>query len=148
MVWSFPDLSERMKPSCPHIRHRKAFFYKNTHLSFTRHPGIAFRPKKNLLPPNSAIRLHSGSLAVIYNPVGFNDDRSKTVWPDQRCPVAFAISDDGGKTWPFRRIVEILIVRDLHHRNIAAVPGRIRKTDPVAKHPSAAGQHLNQDLAL
>ena len=68
-------------------------------------------PKPTCLRNNnssiSAIRLHSGSLAVIYNPVGFNDDRSKTVWPDQRCPVAFAISDDGGKTWPFRRIVEM-----------------------------------------
>ncbi|MEH2930916.1 sialidase family protein [Candidatus Ventrimonas sp. KK005] len=45
-------------------------------------------------------------MAVIYNPVKYNADTTKTVWPDQRCPIAFAISDDGGKTWPYKRIVE------------------------------------------
>jgi len=48
----------------------------------------------------------SGALAIIYNDVSFNEDGSRTVWPDQRCPVAMAISEDGGKTWPWRRIVE------------------------------------------
>ena len=54
----------------------------------------------------SAIKLQSGALAIIYNDVSFNEDGSRTVWPDQRCPVAMAISEDGGKTWPWRRIVE------------------------------------------
>lgn len=67
-------------------------------------------PEPTCLPNNnssiSAIKLQSGGLAVIYNPVKFNEDRSKTVWPDQRCPITFAISDDGGKTWPYMRIIE------------------------------------------
>ena len=54
----------------------------------------------------SAIKLKSGALAIIYNDVSFNEDGSRTVWPDQRCPVAMAISEDGGKTWPWRRIAE------------------------------------------
>lgn len=54
----------------------------------------------------SAIKLQSGALAIIYNDVSFNEDGSRTVWPDQRCPVAMALSEDGGKTWPWRRIVE------------------------------------------
>ena len=33
-------------------------------------------------------------------------DSERTVWPDQRCPVVLAISEDGGKTWPWRRIIE------------------------------------------
>ncbi|HWT75112.1 MAG TPA: sialidase family protein [Mobilitalea sp.] len=54
----------------------------------------------------SAIKLQSGAIALAYNPVAFNEDTSKTVWPDQRCPVTLAISEDGGMNWPYRRIVE------------------------------------------
>ena len=54
----------------------------------------------------SAIRLQSGAIGLVYNDVAFNDDTSRTVWPDQRCPVTLAISEDGGVTWPYRRIVE------------------------------------------
>lgn len=68
-------------------------------------------PVPTCLPNNnssiSSIKLQSGSLALIYNPVKFNDDTAKTVWPNQRCPVTFAISDDGGKTWPYKRIIEL-----------------------------------------
>lgn len=67
-------------------------------------------PVRTELPNNnssiSAIKLQSGALAVVYNPVSFNDDVTKTVWPAQRCPVAIAISEDGGVTWPWGRIVE------------------------------------------
>lgn len=54
----------------------------------------------------SAVKLDSGSIALIYNDVSFNDDPSQTVWPHQRCPVTIAISEDAGATWPFRRIIE------------------------------------------
>lgn len=67
-------------------------------------------PERTELPNNnssiSAIRLQSGDLALIYNPVRFNDDVTKTVWPAQRCPVTIAISEDEGVTWPYRRVVE------------------------------------------
>ncbi|NLO85651.1 MAG: exo-alpha-sialidase [Clostridiales bacterium] len=57
----------------------------------------------------SAVKLQSGGIAMIYNDVSFSEEPSGKVaiWPDQRCPVTLAISDDGGKTWPYRRIVEI-----------------------------------------
>lgn len=55
----------------------------------------------------SAIKLQSGGIALIYNDVSFNDDTARTVWPDQRCPVTLAISEDNGITWPYRRVVEL-----------------------------------------
>ena len=67
-------------------------------------------PVRTELPNNnssiSAIKLQSGALAVIYNPVKMNDDVNTTVWPRLRCPVAIAISDDNGRTWPYIRLVE------------------------------------------
>ena len=54
----------------------------------------------------TAIRLQSGAVCVVYNDVAFNDEPERTVWPDQRCPVVLAISEDGGKSWPWRRIIE------------------------------------------
>ena len=55
----------------------------------------------------SAIRLQSGRIALAYNPVRFNDDPTKTVWPAVRCPLAVAVSADGGRTWPWKRYLEI-----------------------------------------
>lgn len=56
----------------------------------------------------SAIRLQSGAIAVIYNDLAFSEEPSAAVavWPNQRCPVTIAISEDGGYTWPWRRIIE------------------------------------------
>ncbi|WFR58326.1 exo-alpha-sialidase [Anaerocolumna sp. AGMB13025] len=68
-------------------------------------------PIRTELPNNnssiSAIKLKSGAIGLVYNPVSFNEDMTKTVWPEQRCPVTLAISEDGGMTWPYRRIVEL-----------------------------------------
>lgn len=55
----------------------------------------------------SAIKLQSGAIGLVFNPVAFNADTKKTVWPDQRCPVTLAISEDGGVTWPYQRIIEL-----------------------------------------
>lgn len=67
-------------------------------------------PEATELPNNnssiSAIRLESGDIAIVLNPVGYSYDSSQTWWPDQRCPVEVAISADEGRTWPWRRIVE------------------------------------------
>jgi len=56
----------------------------------------------------SAVKLPSGAIGLIYNDVAFSDEPGGPValWPDQRCPVTFAISEDGGHTWPYRRIIE------------------------------------------
>lgn len=67
-------------------------------------------PVRTSLPNNnssiSVIRLKNGHLAAAFNPVHFNNDPEKTVWPAVRCPVAFAVSEDGGETWPYERIAE------------------------------------------
>ena len=67
-------------------------------------------PEKTELANNnssiSAIRLASGDVAVVCNPVGYSHDSSKTYWPAQRCPVEIAISTDQGITWDYRRIIE------------------------------------------
>lgn len=68
-------------------------------------------PVSTGLPNNnssiSAIKLANGAIAMAYNHVSFNEDTNKTVWPDQRCPVTLAVSEDGGVTWPYRRIIEL-----------------------------------------
>ncbi|WP_219218134.1 exo-alpha-sialidase [Paenibacillus sp. S150] len=67
-------------------------------------------PVRTELPNNnssiSAIKLASGKLAIIYNDLRFNDKPDITVWPFERCPVTVAISEDEGRTWPYRRHVE------------------------------------------
>ena len=67
-------------------------------------------PIRTELPNNnsgiSAIKLKDSSIAIVYNPISFNDKTDKTVWPFQRSPVQVAISKDNGKTWPYRRTVE------------------------------------------
>lgn len=82
------------------IRNKFNLFFCKTFFIFL------ITPLRNNNASISAIKLQSGALAIIYNDVSFNEDGSRTVWPDQRCPVAMAISEDGGKTWPWRRIVE------------------------------------------
>ena len=56
----------------------------------------------------SAIRLQSGAIGLIYNDVAFSEEPSapQALWPSQRCPVTVALSEDGGHTWPWRRIIE------------------------------------------
>ncbi|WP_130860412.1 sialidase family protein [Gracilibacillus phocaeensis] len=68
-------------------------------------------PIRTELPNNnssiSAIKLQSGNLALIYNHLRFNDLQDITVWPFERCPVTVAISEDNGRSWPYRRHIEI-----------------------------------------
>lgn len=84
----------------------------NIYIAFSEDYGDSWtKPERTVLPNNnssiSAIRLQSGALAVVYNPVRANEDPSVTVWPHLRCPVAVAISEDNGKTWPYIRLVEM-----------------------------------------
>lgn len=69
-------------------------------------------PVATPLPNNnssiSATKLASGRIAVAYNPMsapaGAKDGAN---WPGLRCPVAVALSEDGGKTFPLIRHVEL-----------------------------------------
>lgn len=55
----------------------------------------------------SAIRLKSGRVALACNPTCTPDPQpGKAAWPGLRCPVAVALSEDGGKTFPMIRWME------------------------------------------
>ena len=65
-------------------------------------------PKPTPLPNNnssiSAIKLQSGRVAIAYNPTCTPDPQpGKAAWPGLRCPVAVALSEDGGLTFPIIR---------------------------------------------
>ena len=64
-----------------------------------------------VLPNNnssiSALRLKSGRIAIAYNPTRtLNPVQGVAAWPGLRCPVAVALSEDEGKTWPMIRLME------------------------------------------
>ncbi len=68
-------------------------------------------PMPTSLPNNnssiSAIRLTSGRIAVAFNPTSATDPAmGRIAWPGLRCPVAIALSEDGGITWPMIRCME------------------------------------------
>jgi hypothetical protein len=67
-------------------------------------------PERTVLPNNNAsiraIKLRSGRIAMVFNPVSANDDPNLTVWPKKRYPVTIALSKDEGKTWPYMRKIE------------------------------------------
>lgn len=69
------------------------------------------KPVPTILPNNnssiSAVRLTSGRIAIAYNPTHApNPEYGKVAWPGLRCPVAVALSEDEGKTWPMIRLME------------------------------------------
>ena len=68
-------------------------------------------PKPTPLPNNnssiSALRLQSGRVAIAYNPTCTPYPKpGKAAWPGLRCPVAVALSEDGGLTFPIVRWME------------------------------------------
>lgn len=86
-------------------------FADNIYRSVSKDYGETWtKPERTELPNNnsgiSAIKLDSGKIAFVYNPTRYNDNLYETVWPNQRCPLEVAISEDGGVTWPYRRVIE------------------------------------------
>ena len=68
-------------------------------------------PKPTPLPNNnssiSAVKLQSGRIAIAYNPTCTPDPvPGKAAWPGLRCPVAVALSEDGGLSFPMIRHFE------------------------------------------
>ena len=69
-------------------------------------------PVPTPLPNNnssiSAVKLASGRVAVAYNPTSAPvTDPNTAAWPGLRCPVAVALSEDGGLTFPLIRYMEL-----------------------------------------
>ena len=68
-------------------------------------------PAPTPLPNNnssiSAVKLQSGRIAIAYNPTCTpNPVPGKAAWPGLRCPVAVALSEAGGLTFPIIRWME------------------------------------------
>ena len=68
-------------------------------------------PVPTVLPNNNSsigvVKLRSGRIAIVYNPTHVPDpDPDGCAWPGLRCPVAVALSEDGGETWPMIRVME------------------------------------------
>ena len=91
------------------MRHREAY---RIHRSESFDYGETWsEPKPTPLPNNnssiSAIKLQSGRVAIAYNPTCTPDPQpGKAAWPGLRCPVAVALSEDGGLTFPIIRWME------------------------------------------
>ncbi|BAL00646.1 hypothetical protein OBV_34470 [Oscillibacter valericigenes Sjm18-20] len=69
-------------------------------------------PVPTLLPNNnssiSAVKLSSSRIAIAYNPTCAPNPRAdEAAWPGLRCPVAVALSEDGGATFPLIRYMEL-----------------------------------------
>ena len=69
------------------------------------------RARTHPLPNNnssiSAVKLQSGRIAIAYNPTCTpNPVPGKAAWPGLRCPVAVALSEDSGLTFPIIRWME------------------------------------------
>ncbi|WP_434311138.1 sialidase family protein [Hominifimenecus sp. rT4P-3] len=69
------------------------------------------KPEPTELPNNnssiSALKLTSGRIAIAYNHSSAPKSYTKKgAWPGLRCPVSIALSEDGGKTFPFIRNME------------------------------------------
>jgi predicted neuraminidase len=67
-------------------------------------------PQRTPLPNNNAsiqaIQLANGHIALVYNAYSANDDATRTIWPRRRYPLAIALSEDGGRTWPYKRHID------------------------------------------
>lgn len=92
------------------MRSRKAdYIYRSDSYDY----GDSFsEPEPTVLPNNnsgiSAVKLKSGRIAIAYNPTSVAESTSNgAAWPGLRCPVAVALSEDGGRTWPLIRHMEL-----------------------------------------
>lgn len=87
-------------------------FADNVYISHSEDNGDTWtKPEPTVLPNNnssiSALKLQSGRLAIAYNPTKTPSPiAGKVAWPGLRCPVAVALSEDGGRTFPLIRLME------------------------------------------
>ncbi|TGD28014.1 exo-alpha-sialidase [Brevibacterium sp. S22] len=67
-------------------------------------------PEATEVPNNnaglSAFRLPSGMLALVSNEHQVATNPNEVVWPYERMRIVIAVSNDEGRTWPVRRVIE------------------------------------------
>jgi predicted neuraminidase len=94
-------------------------------------------PTRTVLPNNNAsiqvVKLNNGTIAIIFNNFSVNEDPDATIWPPERYPVTVAISEDEGKTWPYRRHVDtgddFCGEKNIHLNRRCAYPSIIQTRD-------------------
>jgi predicted neuraminidase len=83
----------------------------NIHVSHSTDYGRTWsRPERTVLPNNNssvqAVKLTSGSIAIVFNHAGGSHDPARAVWSRERVPVTVALSEDGGQSWPYMRHID------------------------------------------
>jgi predicted neuraminidase len=83
----------------------------NIHVSYSTDYGRTWtRPERTVLPNNNssvqAVKLASGSIAIVFNRAGGSDDPDQAAWSRERFPVTVALSEDGGQSWPVMRHID------------------------------------------
>jgi predicted neuraminidase len=68
------------------------------------------KPERTMLPNNNssiqAIKLASGAIVIVYNHAGSSGDPDQADSRYVRYPLTVALSEDGGRTWPFMRHID------------------------------------------
>lgn len=113
-----PESSGRVHPNVVELEHgHLAAFMRSRSADFIyRSESFDYgdtwsKPVPTPLPNNnssiSAVKLKSGRVAIAYNPTCAPASKAgEAVWPGLRCPVAVALSEDGGLTFPLIRHME------------------------------------------
>lgn len=113
----FPDAAGRVHPNVVELAPGqlvalfRSRFADWIYLSRSTDDGTTWSaPEPTELPNNnsglSAFRMPSGRLAVVYNEQQFNTEPGRVLWPYERSSLSIAVSEDGGRTWPVRRVLE------------------------------------------
>lgn len=92
---------------------------------------------RTALPNNNAsiqaVKLAGGSIALAFNYLQLSDNPETTIWSNERYPLTIALSDDGGKTWPFMRHIDtgdgFFGEMNKHHNRSLAYPSIFQSRD-------------------
>ncbi|WP_169251099.1 sialidase family protein [Brevibacterium sp. 'Marine'] len=113
----FPEAAGRVHPNIVELEpgHLVSLFRSRfadwVYLSRSEDGGETWSaPEATEVPNNnaglSAFRLPSGRLALVSNEHQVATEPGEVVWPYERMRIVIAVSDDEGRTWPVRRVIE------------------------------------------
>ena len=110
-----PQSRGRVHPSLVETDDGFALFFRSRaadRIYVSRSPdGVTWSAAERTELPNNnasiqAATLPSGAIAIVFNHFSANDDPDTPTWPKRRYPLTIALSEDGGKTWPYMRHVD------------------------------------------